>query len=210
MELELLLLLAKEGAIGQKKPFTMRALGAQIEAAPQTVMRKLDNLEFKGYIRRTVRGRKTYIEITPEGIRFLRNIYEDLRRVFHGEYMVGEIVSGLGEGAYYINEYRERIKEYLGFDPFPGTLNVKLIHPRTVFDAVADLEPIIIPGFVRGGRTFGDVRAYRVRVNGVEGAVVIPSRTIHPPEIAEIVAPLNIRERLGLGDGDKVRIEVVR
>ncbi|WP_048148612.1 DUF120 domain-containing protein [Palaeococcus ferrophilus] len=210
MELELLLLLAREGAIGQKKPFTMRALGERMGTAPQTVMRKLDNLELKGYVTRTVRGRKTYIEITPQGIRFLRDLHEELCRVLHGDYMVGEVVSGLGEGAYYINEYRERIKEYLNFDPYPGTLNVKLIHPRTVFDAVADLEPIIIPGFVRGGRTFGDVRAYRVRVNGIEGAVVIPSRTIHPPEIAEIVAPLNVRESLNLKDGDRVRIEVVR
>lgn len=43
------------------------------------------------------------------------------------------------------------------------------------------------------------------------GAIVIPSRTVHPPKIAEIVAPVYLRKELGgLKDGSRVRVEVVR
>ncbi len=87
---------------------------------------------------------------------------------------------------------------------------MKVLFPRTIFDAFYNVHPVILPGFVKDGRTFGDVRAYRVRIDGIEGAVVIPSRTIHPPKIAEVVAPVYLRETLNLGDGSRVTLKVVR
>lgn len=57
---------------------------------------------------------------------------------------MGEVVSGLGEGAYYVRQYEPLIEEYLGFKPFPGTLNVKILFPKTVLDAVCNIRPVII------------------------------------------------------------------
>jgi len=207
---ELLLQLALKGAIGERVRITMRELARDLNTSPQTILRKLEELERLGYLKRSMEGKKTYVELSEEGITYLSAVYEKLGDVFYkGKKIIGEVVSGIGEGAYYIRYYEPLIEEYLNFRAYPGTLNVKVIFPKTVFDALCDVEPIIIPGFKKEGRTFGDVKAYRVRIDGIEGAIVIPFRTIHPPEITEIIAPVNLRKKLNLKDGDRIRIEVL-
>ncbi len=59
----------------------------------------------------------------------------------------GEVISGIGGegGAYYVKQYSHLIKEYLGFDPYPGTLNVRVLFPKTVFDALCGVRPVILP-----------------------------------------------------------------
>ncbi len=208
-KIKLLVSLARRGGVGKKVPVTVRDLASEMGTSPQTVLRLLKEMEKEGLIERTLKGRKTLVEVTPEGARFLRNLCDEISRALSTGVIIGEVVSGLGEGAYYVRLYTPRFREYLGFEPYPGTLNVRVLFPKTVFDALCNARPIIIPGFTKEGRTFGDVKAYRVRIDGVEGAIVIPSRTVHPPKIAEVIAPVNLREKLGLRDGDRIRIEVV-
>ncbi|ALV62569.1 DNA-binding HTH domain in riboflavin kinase / CTP-dependent archaeal riboflavin kinase [Thermococcus sp. 2319x1] len=209
-EIKLLISLARKGAIGDKVKITLRELSKEIGISPQSVMRKLDTMEKMGYLRREVSGKKTFVEITPDGLRLLEDIFDEIGKILYGKYILGEVVSGVGEGRYYVEQYKDRIKEYLGFTPYPGTLNLLIIFPKTIYDALYNVEPITIPGFTKGGRTFGDVKAYKVRINGIEGAIVVPSRTIHPPRIAEIIAPVCLRDNLNLKDGSKVKVEVVK
>jgi len=206
---KLLVSLAKRGAVGKMIRVTVRELADELGVSPQTVLRLLREMEDEGLIERRVEGKRSLLEVTPEGAGFLQGLCDEISKALSTGVIVGEVVSGLGEGAYYVRQYAPLIREYLGFDPYPGTLNVRVLFPKTVFDALCNARPVIIPGFTREGRTFGDVKAYRVRIDGVEGALVIPSRTVHPPKIAEIVAPVKLRERLGLNDGDRVRVEVV-
>ncbi|RLF81067.1 riboflavin kinase [Thermococci archaeon] len=209
-EIKLLISLAKKGAVGDKVRITLRELSKEIGVSPQTVLRRLDNMEKMGYLRRQVFGKKTFVEVTPDGLKVLEDIFDEIGKILYGKYILGEVVSGVGEGRYYVEQYKDRIKEYLGFTPYLGTLNLLIIFPKTIYDALYNVKPIIIPGFTKGGRTFGDVRAYKVRINGIEGAIVVPSRTIHPPRIAEVVAPVCLREKLNLKDGSKVKVEVVK
>jgi riboflavin kinase len=54
------------------------------------------------------------------------------------------------------------------------------------------------------------VICYRVKINRkIEAAVVIAQRTHHSEEILEVVAPVNIREALGLQDDDKITLTVI-
>ncbi|AHL22075.1 DUF120 domain-containing protein [Thermococcus nautili] len=207
--IKLLVSLARRGAVGKMTRVTVRELADELEVSPQTVLRLLREMEEEGLIERNVEGKKTLIEVTPEGASFLQRLCDEISKALSTGVIVGEVVSGLGEGAYYVRQYAPLIREYLGFEPYPGTLNVRVLFPKTVFDALCNARPVIIPGFTKEGRTFGDVKAYRVRIDGVEGAIVVPSRTVHPPKIAEIVAPVNLRKKLGLNDGDRIRIEVV-
>lgn len=208
-KVRLLVSLARKGAVGKKVRVTVRELAEELGVSPQTVLRLLNEMEEEDLIEKSVEGKRTLVEVTPEGANFLRALCDEISEALSTGVIVGEVVSGLGEGAYYVKQYSPLIQEYLGFEPYPGTLNVRVLFPKTVFDALCNVRPVIIPGFTKGGRTFGDVKAYRVRIDGVEGAVVVPSRTVHPPKIAEIIAPVNLREKLGLKDGDRVRIEVV-
>ena len=74
------------------------------------------------------------------------------------DFMRGKIVAGQGKGQYYISRegYSRQFLQYLGFIPFPGTLNVLLEAPFP-----AEQEAIKIEGFQEEGKSFGelDVRA---------------------------------------------------
>ncbi|ALU11346.1 riboflavin kinase [Ignicoccus islandicus DSM 13165] len=124
----------------------------------------------------------------------------------------GIVVSGSGEGRYFLSleGYRSQIRNRLGFDPYPGTLNV-LLDPESMERKFLLLTrpPIILKGFRKDDRTFGEVLAYPARINGLwPAALVIPLRTHHPPSIIEIISPYKLREKLELKNGDYVAIEI--
>ncbi len=208
--IQMLILLARKGALGRKVKITLRELANELGISPQSVLRLLEEMEEEGLVEKDVIGRKTYVEISQEGLTFLESLCDAISEALYNGIIIGEVISGIGEGAYYVRQYSHLIREYLGFDPYPGTLNIRVLFPKTVFDAFCGVRPVILPGFSKGGRTFGDVKAYRVQIGEVEGAIVIPSRTVHPPRIAEIVAPVCLREKLGLKDGSRITVKVVR
>ncbi len=125
----------------------------------------------------------------------------------------GRLFTGMSEGSYYVSRdgYRKQFIEKLGFDPYPGTLNLKL---SSAFDVKmrGELEArsaILIEGFKGEGRTFGPVKCYPATINDeVEGAVVLIERTRYDRSVLEVIAPVCLRERLKLRDGSKVRVRV--
>ncbi|ANF23260.1 DUF120 domain-containing protein [Thermococcus piezophilus] len=208
--LKLLVTLAKKGAIGEKVKITLRELADELGISPQSVLRLLDEMEKEGLVSKEVLGRKTYVEIDHEGLAFLESLCDAISEALYNGVIIGEVISGIGEGAYYVKQYAHLIREYLGFDPYLGTLNIRVLFPKTVFDALCGVRPVVLPGFTKDGRTFGDVKAYRIRINDIEGAIVVPSRTVHPPRIAEIIAPVYLREALNLKDGSRITLRVVK
>jgi riboflavin kinase len=126
----------------------------------------------------------------------------------------GVLFSGLGEGAYYVTKdgYRNQFVERLGFDPYPGTLNVKI---STDYDlkALSELEAypaIELKGFKTESRTFGPVKCYPAIINNkVKGAVIYAMRSHYGTSVLEIVAPTCLRRQLDLKDGNKVKIEIL-
>jgi riboflavin kinase len=102
-----------------------------------------------------------------------------------------------------------QFSEKLGFQPFPGTLNVKLNETSIAIRQRMDcVEPICIQGFNDGKRTFGSGKCYLIKINGIKSVVIIPERTHYPTNLLEIIAPVNLRETLHLKDGDEVNILV--
>ena len=120
--------------------------------------------------------------------------------------IAGKVASGLGEGRNYtsMKGYSIQFSEKLGFLPFPGTLNLKL--DRSVVLDDSDPESIRIKGFIDEGRSFGGCICRPARIGGIRGAIVRPERTSYPPSLLELVAPVNLREALGLSDGDEVEV----
>ena len=117
--------------------------------------------------------------------------------------MRGKVASGLGEGQYYISRegYSRQFLQHLGFVPFPGTLNVLLEEPFPT-----EHQAIKIEGFWEEGQSFGECRCYRIKQNGIDAAAVRPERSRYPPELIEVIAPVQLREALGLKDGDPVEV----
>lgn len=121
----------------------------------------------------------------------------------------GQVISGLGRGADYVemDEYQERFSEALGFAPFPGTLN--LVVDRAAKEAAKEMvEERTIEPFEVDGERYSAVEAYPVTVEGVRAALLEMEITDHPPEVAEIVAPVKLRDELGLDDGDTLTCRI--
>src|SRR5271157_4064760 len=116
----------------------------------------------------------------------------------------GKIVTGLGEGQYYISRegYRKQFNLKLGFDPSPGTLNLKLAEPFPQ----AEADSIKVEGFVDENGTFGGCKCYRVMIGDIKGAIVRPERSSYPPNLIEVIAPVHLRKALNLKDGDELEM----
>ena len=108
--------------------------------------------------------------------------------------------------------YREQLREKLGFNPFLGTLNLRLgegfLGRRRVLEGWPALR---IEGFRSEDRAFGGGRCYPLLVNDeVEGALVVADRTAYDLFVMEVIAPVSLRDRFGLEDGDTVRLTLRR
>ncbi len=117
--------------------------------------------------------------------------------------MHGKVIAGMGQAGYFLSRdgYRQQFLDRLGFIPFPGTLNVLLDQP---FPASA--PSVTILGFYEKEKSFGACQCYRIRINGLDAMAIRPEKSIHPPELIEVIAPLNLRRALNLKDGDSVEV----
>ncbi|MGB9675902.1 MAG: DUF120 domain-containing protein [Candidatus Bathyarchaeales archaeon] len=214
-----LLKLAEMGAHRRTAKISTEYLAEKLGTSQQTASRYLINLERKGLIKRTITPEGCLIKITENGIKELKKLYSNLRFLMEAAYppsitLEGVLFTGLGEGAYYtsIDQYRKQFIEKLGFDPYPGTLNLKL---TTDYDikARAELEAypaIEIEGFKDENRTYGPVKCYPVIIeNKVKGALVSALRSHYDSSVIEVIAPVFLRKHLNLKDGHKVKVEVL-
>lgn len=208
--LELAKLNASKGII-----VSTHQLGGILECSQQTASRKLIELEKMGLIKkeRAVKGQK--ITLTKRGTEILRDYYIQLKCIFEEREAVvikGELVSGMGEGQYYVTRkgYTQQFEEKLGFHPYPGTLNLLLEreHDLVVREMLDNCPYLKVDGFTDEGRTFGAAKCYPVAIDRVEGAILSPLRTHHPKNVIEIISPVFLRERLDLKDGDEVSVKV--
>lgn len=182
----------------------------------QTASRRITFCVDEGYIERIHTADGMLLQITEKGREELLDIMTRLEIAFTpplDEIIIeGHIVTGLGEGAYYVDVYSAKLKAALGFKPHLGTLNVKIVDEdsRKAMGRMKNTPPLVLTGFSHKGRTFGDVICYRVKINNeIEGAIVIAQRTHHSEDILEVVAPFNIRETLKLEEDSNVILKVI-
>lgn len=193
------------------------SLAKKTKKSQQAASRHLVELEENGYINRIRSGGKNSVKITKEGIAAITDLYVLLQSVLEGKKPVfemnGEVFSGLGEGAYYMsmNGYRRQFVKNLGFDPYPGTLNLRL---ETIIDRQQrrnlESQPNIhIDGFEDGKRTYGWAKCYLAKINKkLSGAIIILERAHYDHSVIEIISPINIRDKLKLKNGDKLLVTV--
>ncbi len=203
--------LAKMGGLHDYVHTSSGELATRIGVSQQTASRKILELLDHGFIVRRMSTRKQLIRLSPAGVDVLRREYAEYRSLFHaGEQtsVRGRIVAGLGEGRYYISRegYRKAFSRLLGFDPYPGTLNVE-VEPidREKVAELKDAPGILIPEFESEGRTFGAVKCFRAKIAGAEAAAIFPVRS-HHVNVLELISPHFLREQLDLTDGTDVTV----
>lgn len=192
-----------------------KELAEKIGQSVQTAARKLKELEDERLIERMITKDGQFVVITDKGKEILYKEYVDYKKIFEDIDRIlirGKVFSGLGEGRYYISlkGYMKQFEKMLGFKPYSGTLNIKIPREQMFFRAKLDEEEgMLIKGFKTKERTFGDVKAFKCKINGIECAIVLPKRTHYPKDVLEIIAPVRLRDFLKLKDGDWVEVEVI-
>jgi riboflavin kinase, archaea type len=217
-QLYMLLKLAEMGAYRRVAKISTDYLAKKLGISQQTASRYLIEIERKSWIQRNITPDGSLIKIEEHGIAELHKLYSGLKVLIEKSYppsvtLEGTVFTGLGEGAYYIakEHYRKQIVEKLGFEPYPGTLNLKLssdydIKTRMELDAYPSVE---VKGFQNEDRTFGLVKCYPVMIgNEVKGALVTALRSHYDSSVLEIISSVCLRKALGLKDGNKLKIEV--
>ena len=104
----------------------------------------------------------------------------------------------------------ERLRRCLDAEPFPGTLNLHL-PDRASRLAWARLR-LCGPRFelLPPGPEHCPATCHPVEVNGeVRAVAVVPHVPGYPPDTVEVIAGTRLRDRLGLADGDEVRLDPV-
>jgi riboflavin kinase len=214
-----LMKLAEMGAHRRTSRISTEYLARKLGASQQTASRYLIELEGKGWVERTITPAGCLIRITEVGLKELNRLYSTLRVLIEAAYppsitLEGTVFTGFGEGAYYISKegYRKQFIERLGFDPYPGTLNLRLatdydVKARNELEAYPGVE---IEGFRSEDRTFGSVKCYPMIIeNRVRGALILALRSHYDASVLEIIAPISLRKNLRLRDGQKVKVEVL-
>jgi len=214
-DLQCLKVIALRGGCKGPVFVSSQTIGEMLAISPQTASRRLKGLEIRGFITRTLVSDGQHVTLTGAGEAELRKEYLEYSRIFSdhnvGYVLSGTVVSGIGEGKYYMSlaPYKEQFKTHLGFEPYPGTLNIRLstssIPLRKKIDA---LDWIRIRGFSTDGRTFGDAKCIPCRIGTISCGIVQPGRTHYPEDIIEVIAPVALRRKLGVEDTDTVTVEV--
>jgi len=120
----------------------------------------------------------------------------------------GKVFSGKGEGAKFVglDWVKKQIQEKLGFEPYLGTLNIRLsgesivLREQTKKRIVSQIYPQI--GYCTG-------LISQASIGNVKSAIVIPLVKDYPDDVLEVIAPLNLRELLKIHDGDVITVSIV-
>ncbi len=107
--------------------------------------------------------------------------------------------------------YSKEFRKVLAFNPYPGTLNIKIEDNNLVNEysnclkkmKAMTVEPPMIPG-----AKLGKVLVYSAKLNDLEVYIVRPAITVYKFDVIEIIAEKNLRELLGLKDGDVIQVEL--
>jgi len=191
------------------------SIGEMLGISQQTASRRLKGLETGGFITRTMVADGQHVTVTRAGEEVLRREHQEYNRIFAeggtSYILSGAVVSGIGEGKYYmrLGPYKEQFSAVLGFEPYPGTLNIRLSQSSLpVRKKLDSLDWTRIKGFSTDGRTFGDARCIPCRIGTIKCGIVVPGRTHYPDDLIEVIAPIALRRKLGVEDNDSINVEV--
>jgi riboflavin kinase len=121
--------------------------------------------------------------------------------------VTGTVVSGLGESASFLSIpwVNDQLSKSLKFSPYCGTLNIKLHNPeiqkvlktgngtKVVPAEKGFCEALVFEGVVAGRHPCG---------------AILPLVMNYPDDVLEIVAPLHLKQALGISDGDTIEVEL--
>jgi len=122
--------------------------------------------------------------------------------------LVGRVIPGRGDGRFFMSMegYQKQFEEKLHCRLFQGTFNLSC-DPSLKKALIAALPPIEIRGFDNDGSFFGSAKVYCVTIKSMPCFIIVPAVNFHDESTLEIAAPFNLREKLGVKDGDELTVD---
>jgi len=209
--------LLSKGARHNFVTITTASLGKNIKKSQQAASKHLLELERGGFLQRIAEGKKVSVKITPKGYAemvkvssILKNSLDSIPSVIG---LQGKIVTGMGEGAYYMSRkgYTKQFKSKIGYIPFPGTLNLQLTKKQFTETKreLENLDGILINGFSDEKRSYGWVKCFHAKINNhIDGELIVLERTHHDDTIVELISKIYLRKKAKLYDGSVVSIKI--
>lgn len=120
----------------------------------------------------------------------------------------GKVFSGKGGGKNFLKLpwVKQQITAKLLFTPYLGTLNIQIssdsTDKRKLLENVASMMVYPAEGYSTG-------KIFKATIDTVECGIVIPEIAGYPQDLIEIIAPVNLREKLQLADGDEITVKVL-
>lgn len=217
---EYIITLAKlllKGAKDNFIEFTSTDIGIEINKSQQAASKIVLELQEMKYVERIKKGHGYMIRVTEEGLSSVKKMSGFLNMALNSPpgniHFNGILVSGMGEGKYYMSleGYRKQFKKKIGYIPYPGTLNIRIFDPLSLEnrEKIERFGYQFIDGFSDSERTYGWVKCYSAIMNDnvdIQSDLLILERTHHDKNMLEIIAPVNIKQLMGLKNGDNVKV----
>jgi riboflavin kinase len=217
-DVEALKQLALLGALEDHVELASAEFATLLDLSQQTASRRLIELTEAGLVHREMGIRKQRIRITDDGRAVLQAEHLLYQRLFESRdriVLAGAVKAGLGEGRYYLSRpgYKTQFQKLLGWEPYPGTLNLELSGAEANKLRFLRRNPVFtIEPFQAEGRTFGGVTCHPAQVVGarsgaMECAAILPHRS-HYTTTLELIAPVRLRDALPCEDGQRLEVTV--
>ena len=119
----------------------------------------------------------------------------------------GKVVRGVGESGKFlaVDWVNRAVRDTFNFTPFCGTLNIQ-VEEAAIQQALKERGTDRIASCEEG---FCDALTFRGTINGrYECGVILPLVPNYPEDLIEIVAPVQLKEALGISDGDEVELDL--
>jgi riboflavin kinase len=119
----------------------------------------------------------------------------------------GTVFTGTGQGKKYASLpwVQKQITEKLGFNPYLGTLNLRLnkesAKNKNLLEKIQSIDICPEKGYYPG-------LLIKAIISNSECAILIPKMPNYPIDVLEIIASTNLRQQLKLKDGDEVIVIV--
>ena len=119
----------------------------------------------------------------------------------------GKVLSGGGEGKRFLDLpwVKRQVEKKLGFIPYSGTLNLRLseesVKRRKLLEKAHSVKVCPAEGYCNGVL----IKAF---IGTLECAIVVPEIAGYPKDVLEIIASVNLRDKLQLEDGDEITVTV--
>ena len=221
IKLEYIVTLAKLLTKGAGREFieaTSTSIATEISKSQQAASKIILELENLNLIERVKKGHGFRIHVTDEGVMAVRDVSSMLMTAIDSSNSMtieGTIVSGVGEGGYYmaLDGYRKQFRTKLGYVPYPGTLNVKILGNPSIRnrEKIEYMPYIFIKGFSDLKRTYGWVKCFPAIINdnsAIQAHLLLLERTHYDKSMVEMIAPEYLKGILRLANGDGINILV--